>query len=367
MKYRLINGVLIALLIITGGVGIEWLLLTGSTPQSVIAAFQPPSRPVPIVYARPLFQTGVVFPRWGTSAYTSSDPNYAIGLNEIQNQTAARWIELTINLYQATTTSTKMGFQSYTLTPDALEEGIKTARAHGYHVFVAPLVTVGKDVWAGKIAFNTPNQAAAWFQNYWETLQPYLTAAAQAGAEQFALGTEFDGLERKWSVYWDKLIAEAHSVYPGILTYDMNFGVIKRTPIPSWLTNPLLTYVGVSSYFSLSSNPQRVDPSIVPILWYDDVQIPLDTFAAGLGKPVLISEIGYKNTSDALFQPFRRLTTAPPDPELQAAAYNAALQNSIHDPNIAGIYFWAWSMPPFSPNWLPAASVLHHWYTSPEA
>src|SRR5215472_9601480 len=100
MKHRLVNGVLIALLIITGGVGIEWLLLTGSTPQSVIAALQQPSRPVPVVYSRPLFQTRVVFPRWGNNAYTSSDPNHSIGLSDIQKQTAARWIELTVNLYQ---------------------------------------------------------------------------------------------------------------------------------------------------------------------------------------------------------------------------------------------------------------------------
>jgi hypothetical protein len=367
MKKRLINGVLIALLIITGGVGIEWLLLTGSSPQSVIAAFQPPSRPVPVVYSRPLFQTGVVFPRWGNNAYTSSDPNYLIGLNEIQNQTAARWIELTINLYQATPTSTKLGLQSYTPTPGALEEGIRTAHAHGYHVFVAPLLTVGTNLWSGQVGFNDPKQAAAWFQNYWKTLQPYLTAAANAGAEEFAIGTEFNGLERKWTVYWNQLIAEAHSLYSGILTYDMNFSVITRPHMPSWLTNPLLTYIGVSAYFSLSSNPQRVDPSLLPILWYDEAQTALDTFAARLGKPVLISEIGYRNASDAVYQPYLHSTTAPADPLEQAAAYNAALQDSIHDPYIAGIYFWAWSVPPFSPNWLPAASTLHHWYTSPEA
>jgi hypothetical protein len=365
MKHRLLNGALIALLIITGGVGIEWLLLTGSTLQAVISAFQPPARPLPVVYSRPLFQTGVVFPRWGTDAYTSSDPNYLIGLNEIQNQTAARWIELTINLYQATPTSTKLSSQSYTTTPGALEEGIRTAHLHGFRVFVAPLLTVGKNMWSGQVGFGDSGHAAAWFQSYWETLQPYLMAATRAGAEQFAIGTEFNGLERKWSVYWNQLIGEVHSIYPGILTYDMNFSVITRPHMPSWLTNPLLTYIGVSAYFSLTSRPQRVDPSLLPILWYDDAQIALDTFAVRLGKPVLISEIGYRNSSDALYEPYLHSTTAPPDPQEQAAAYNAALQDSIHDPNIAGIFFWAWSVPPFSPNWLPAANAFYYCYISP--
>src|SRR5215469_14285042 len=102
MRRRLLYGALIALLVISGGVSIEWFLLTGSTPQAVIAALQAPSQQVPVVYSRPLFETGVVFPRWGADAYTTSDPNYAVGLNEIQNQTGSRWVELTIDLYQAT-------------------------------------------------------------------------------------------------------------------------------------------------------------------------------------------------------------------------------------------------------------------------
>ena len=46
--------------------------------------------------------------------------------------------------------------------------------------------------------------------------------------------------------------------------------------MPTWLENPLLTYIGVSAYFSLTSRPERVDPSLMPILWYDDVETLLD-------------------------------------------------------------------------------------------
>jgi hypothetical protein len=367
MRRRLLQGALIALLVITGGVSIEWLLLTGSSPQAVIAALQAPAEQVPVVYARPLFETGVVFPRWGADAYTSSDPNYAIGLNEIQNQTAARWIELTVDFYQPTRTSTTVETESTTPTPEALEEGIRVAHAHGFRVFVAPLLTVSKSTWAGRISFTNPGQASAWFTSYWNLLRPYLVAAASAGAEQFAIGTEYYGLEANWTSKWNNLISEAHSVFPGLLTYDVNFDTLYERQLPTWLENPLLAYIGVSAYFPLVSRPERVDPSLMPILWYDDAEILLDNTSLRLGKPILISEIGYRNSSDALFNPFTRTTTASPDPAEQAGAYQAALQNTVPDPHIAGIFFWAWSFPPFSPNWLPAAGVLHHWYTSPAA
>jgi hypothetical protein len=68
-----------------------------------------------------------------------------------------------------------------------------------------------------------------------------------------------------------------------------------------------------------------------------------------------------------LYDPYLHSTSAAPDPEEQAAAYNAAVQDSVADPWITGIYFWAWSLPPFEPNWLPAAQVLHNWYNSPAA
>jgi hypothetical protein len=367
MRRRLLYGALIALLVITGGVSIEWLLLTGSSPQAVIAALQAPSQQIPVVYSRPLFETGVVFPRWGADAYTPSDPNYAIGLNEIQNQTAAHWVELTIDLYQPTKTSTLVEAESTTPTPQALEAGIHVAHAYGLRVFVAPLLTVGKGTWSGRISFTNPSQARAWFASYWTLLRPYLVAAAYAGAEQFAIGTEYYGLEGSWTSEWNNLISMAHAVFPGILTYDLNFSTLQQRQLPTWLENPLLTYIGISAYFSLTSRPERVDPSLMPSLWYDDVETLLDNTSERLGKAILISEVGYRNSSDALYQPYLHSTNAPPDPEEQAGAYQAALQNTVPDPHIAGIFFWAWSLPPFSPNWLPASGVLHHWYTSPAA
>src|SRR5579864_3046032 len=38
---------------------------------------------------RPQFQTGIVFPQWGTNAYSTTDPNWQIGLKDIQEQTGA--------------------------------------------------------------------------------------------------------------------------------------------------------------------------------------------------------------------------------------------------------------------------------------
>ena len=328
----------------------------------------------PIHSCQPLLQTGVVFPQWGTSAYTSTDPFWSAGLHEIQQQTRARWVEISFDLFQASTSSTQVMRTAQTPLPTAIAAGIRSAHLMGYQVFVVPLLTVGRvdgnpggspgpnlAAWAGSIHFATAQQAAQWFNSYWQALQPYVAAAAQAGAEQIAIGTEFQLLEAASPVLWEQLIQRVHDHFSGNVTYDRNWSSLSND-IPAWMHDPLLTAIGISAYFPLTQTSQRLAPAVLPALWSAAIRTRIDAFARQLGKPVLLSEIGYRNSADALYQPWMSTTHAPPDPQEQAAAYDAALQNSMHDPYIMGIYFWAWSYPVYQPNNLPAAHVLLKWY-----
>lgn len=362
---KALSATLSALLLISLAVAGEWFLLTGSTPHAVVAAIVPPTpSPVP---ARPFFQTGVVFPRWGLDAYGQTDANYPIGLRDIKEQTGARWIELTVNLYQPSYQSTQVVATQLAPTPTALAQGIRAARAMGFHVFVAPLITVGTSGWAGAIRYHDPRLTAQWFDNYWKALEPYVVVASDAGAEQFAVGTEMFLMER-WasSALWNKLIARARASFSGALTYDMNFTSVGPD-FPDWFMNPELTYLGVSEYTSLMAVDDRLEPAAAPALWRANISVGLDAFARLVGKPIVISEIGYTNSANTFYRPYRSVPASRPDPEEQAAGYNAALQNVLDDPYIVGIYFWGWSIPDFAPNWLPAQHMLHHWYTSSHA
>ncbi len=354
------------LLLIALGVSFEWLMLTNTSPQSVIAAIRGPLPAPAINYQRPTFQTGVVFPQWGADAYSPSNHNYAFGLGEITQQTAARWVELPVNLDQSNISSTQVSATSYTPTPQSVYQGILTAHRMGYHVFIVPLLSVGHGAWSGYVHFSSDADTQAWFTSYWRAYAPYVVAAQRAGAEQLAIGTEFTMLELASPSLWNTLIAKAHAIFHGRLTYDMNWSTLDSQP-PSWMFNPALGAIGVSEYLSLAPTSQRLDPALLPGLWKQLVRRRLDQLALRLGKQVVVSEIAYRNSSDTGYYPFVATTKAPADPTEQAAAYNAALQNCVTDPLIGGIYFWGWSIPVFAPNWLPAAQTMRHWYTSPLA
>ncbi len=316
---------------------------------------------------RPNFQTGMIFPQWGITAYSPGDANWHSGLKEIQDQTAAQWIEVPINFYQASMATTQVMTTEMTPTPDAVASGIRTARAMGYHVFVVPLLTVeGPLSWSGSIHYSTLAQTQAWFENYFQAYKPYIIAAAQVGADQLAIGTEDELLQEAPTSLWNTLIEQIHALFPGKLTYDINWSSLYY-PLPPWLRNPNLSAIGVSVYNPLTSTPQRVDPAQIPALWQKTISKQLDDLAAQISKPVIISEVGYRDSVYALYHPWQRDASAmaePPDPQEQAAAYNAALSNALVDPRITGIFFWGWSLPLYEPNFKPAAAVLYRWFTS---
>ncbi len=359
-------------LVLLLGICLQWLLLSTNSPwtlaSSTACAPQGTLSTVPTLALtgppRTTFQTGVIFPRWGTDAYTSQDAGWITGLQQIKQQTAAQWLGLSINLFQPSLASTRVQADPSTPTPDDISAGIRLAHARGYRVFVFPQLTVaGARSWAGNIEFPTRQLAQSWFNSYWQAFQPYVAAAAQANAEELAIGTEYELLQPAAPALWNQLIARAHALFAGTLTYDLNWSSLYY-PLPSWLLNPSLNAVGISLYAPLTDQPERLNPATLPALWQTTIGTQLDTFAERIQKPVLLSELGYRDSSDALYNPWETSSNAPDDQVEQAAAYNAALWNIMDDPHIAGVFAWAWEFPPFDMRCRLAAQVLHRWYTA---
>jgi len=326
------------------------------------------SRRPQVHYKRPDFEAGIVFPEWTPDGYGAK---WQQQLPAIQTQSGARWMEMTVFLSQATDNSTQVRTNQSTPTPQSFARGIKAARDQGYHVFVVPLMGVDSpaDQWAGTIQFSNYQDEAQWFDSYWKTYQPYAEVAAQNGADQLAIATEMVLLQQSApATLWNTLISRIHSVFPGTLTYDMDWSSLGQAP-PSWMSNTLLAVIGISEYLQLANDHTRVDPKDIPGLWKTIVKTALDNFSQQVGKSLVISEIGYRNTADALYQPWARYSTvSPPDPEEQAAACDAALINVIPDPHITGIFFWGWDgVEGFKLSGQPALAVLNKWYTSPQS
>lgn len=315
-----------------------------------------------------IFQTGICYKAHsGTATYGPYDQAWNAGLPAIKAQTGAKWIEMVVILYQLNVSSTTLYLGPNSPTPENVAHAIEQAHAAGMKIYMEPYVNVAENSNATQISFTDAGDAAAWFNSYWSAYKPYFEVAQQQKVEMAAVGSELYKMEGdQYADDWGQLISQIHSVYTGPLTYNLiteawtHDGVIGA--VPGWMRNPAITYLGVQEYTSLATQREPEPESLIALEWQQKVLPRIDAFAAASGKPLIITEIGYRNATDALFSPAVSVSTAPQDPALQAAAYQAALTATLGDPNIHGIYFFAWDEGVFTPS-SAALAVLQSGYS----
>lgn len=339
-------------------------IVTPRTPTAQAPLLSPtPSAPHLL---RPDLERGMVYPEWSSSAYGFGDSTWQQGVATMKTETGATWIEMPVVLRQSSASSLDLAADPNTVTLDAFGNGIQRATSLGYHVFFVPLTdVVAHGQWAGLIEYQSQQELQTWFNRYWNALKPYAEVAQQAGAEQMAIGTELEWLSQNAPAsLWNQLIARVRSVFKGELTYDMNWWPSLSNTPPSWFKNSDLKAIGLSEYMPLVDSSQWVDPNAMPALWKQKVGKQIDRFVALVGKPLILSEIGYRDTSDGLFNPYSGDSSAPSDEQEQAAAYAAALINVFADTHVIGIFFWAWdNVGRLGIIGHQAVQVVHRWYT----
>src|SRR5579875_193437 len=315
------------------------------------------------------FDRGIIYPQWSQDGYGTLDTQWQENIGTMKTQTGAQWIEIPVLFSQAASNSTVVEISPSTPGQQSFAEGIEKAHELRYKVFFVPLMQVRQPgAWSGSITFTKSEQVQAWFNSYWNTLQPYIAIAAHEHVEQMAIGTELQTLQQIIPErFWNQLITRIRSIFKNTLTYDMNWSSLDQ-PLAGWLKNPALTYIGVSEYIPLLNSPARIDPKALPALWQQKIKPELDALATKLGKQILLTEIGYRNSSDALYHTWEATSKAPSDPTEQAAAFDAALSNVFHDSRIAGTFFWGWDdVGRFAIVGQPAVQVLLKWYSLPQA
>lgn len=299
---------------------------------------------------RQVYEQGMAFPKWGTQVYGLNDSSFTSEVQTMRTQTTANWVGLIVSLDQNGDYATTVYAGGDTTTPDALYAGIQAARLAGLNVFVEPLLNVRQvsNNWSGLVTFSSHAQAELWFKSYWTTYEPFVKAAKAGGASQIAIGTEFAALETLYPDLWTWLARQVKATFGGAVTYDMDHSSLGKKP-PVWWKDPAISYLGVSMYSILQDTPHNVPASAIEKVWKSDVLPQMDAMSKQAGKPLILTEIGYRNTADCLTIPWLWKSSSPADPALQGTAYQAALAMAASDRHIAGIFFWGWQVGQFQP------------------
>lgn len=289
----------------------------------------------------------------------ATDPDWDYGplVAEIRARGATD-VLLVVNAYQSTRFASDIALRPGSSPSESnVARTLRQVRQAGMRSALMPVVrleTRTPHEWRGVIA--PADGLDAWFASYRRFVLPLLRIAAAEGAHRFVVGSELGSLER-YESRWRALIEEARAIFPGLLTYSANWD--HAADVQFW---GALDEVGLTAYFPLSRDAVPTDAGLARA-W----QTPLDEIRAlerRVGKPVLITEIGYSSRRDAAARPWDDSGAAEADLRVQQQLYRGFCDAFIETPSISGFYVWNWfgfggpRDPGFTPRGKPAATEL---------
>ncbi len=247
---------------------------------------------------------------------------------------------------------------------------IRAAHARHLSVQLKPHIWVRGGAWRARI---DPGDAAAWsrwFASYRAWLLHYAHLAAMERVEALVVGVELSSSVAQQPELWRALIADVRRVYPGRLLYAANWDTVSS--VPFW---DALDAIGVQFYPPLAD---RVGASLASLS--ERAGGALDAYAElsrSVDRPVVLTEVGYRSTSDAALRPHawpERDRAPSVDEAAQAQAYRALFRAVSERPFVRGVFLWKWFTDPntqeegptgFSLRGKSAEAVLRSVYASP--
>lgn len=252
-----------------------------------------------------------------------------------------------------------------------LRAEIQAAHARGLAVQLKPHIWIHGGAWRAQIDPGDDAAWARWFGTYRAWMLHYAHLASGEHVEALVVGVELGSAVRHVPELFRTLIRDIRAFYSGQLLYAANWDAVDE--VPFWGD---LDAIGVQFYAPLADRAHDTSAALVA-----HAGRALDAFEAvsrRVHRPVVLTEVGYRCASDAALRPHEwpERSTTQPDPEAQAAAYEALLGTVARRPFIRGLFVWKWFTDPatdeegpagFSPRGKPAAELLRRYYAAPRA
>jgi len=227
---------------------------------------------------------------------------------------------------------------------------------------VVRLQTRGPHDWRGVIA--PADGLDAWFDSYQRFVLPLAQIAESTGVQRFVVGSELGSLER-YEGRWRTLIADVRERFSRTLTYSANWD--RSHAVEFW---DALDEVGLTAYFPLASDGESPSSDSLADAWRTP-RAEIDALARRVGKPVLITEVGYASQRGAADRPWDDRSRAEVDLRLQQRLYRGFCDAFAETPSVSGFYVWNWfgfggpRDTGFTPRGKPAANELAKCFARP--
>jgi len=295
---------------------------------------------------------GITFVDWSPGGYAT--PAADASLTALA-ATGATDVAILVTTYQASPTADVPRVDDpRTPTPDAVAAACARAEALGLEVTLKLHVDLDDGAWRATI---DPRDPKAWFAAYDAFVLAWAKGAEACGASRLVLGTELAGTLHD-ETQWRELVARVRTVFGGELTYAASWD--EADLVPFW---DALDRVGVDAYQPVAGETRhgRLDVLAAWQPWLDRMH----RLARRTGRPVLLSELGYRSVEGAGRRPWAS-EGGVRDDATQADLYWAALEAMRTPRWLGGVLVWDWPAVPdpaldptgYTPRDKPAETVL---------
>lgn len=246
------------------------------------------------------------FPR--PNSYSSTAARKS--LKELLEIPEINYIQLRFFLFQENLESSEVS--PYQHQEKILTELIQEIHTKGKKVSLMPHIYTTTNLYVANI---NPQDKEKWFASYTKSLLIFAQLAEKEKVELFSIGNELTNIMKEES--WSNVIDSVREVYKGKLTIKLNCWYKKWQfeNILNWQWLNKLDYIGIAAYFDLTATN---DPSLEDLkqAWlYSRQKITivadLEKIAETFNKPILFSEIGYRNIDGTNIEPWNSEALPP--------------------------------------------------------
>ncbi len=303
----------------------------------------------------------------GMSVYQLQRNNYA----QVSSLVRANieWVALFPYVYQKNQHSEQMNIPDkvgiWNKRDSILIESIEKIHKKGMHVMLKPHLWMSEG-WRSNITLDSEVNWNTWFESYRKNVMHFAKMAELTNVELMCIGTELKSSVENQLDQWKNLITEIKEIYSGKLTYAANWDG-EFDMVDFW---DQLDYIGIQAYFPLTEN-KNPDLAMIKQGW--DVHIEkLESISKKYHKPILFTEVGYRNDIEATIKPWEwgsplSILFKKQSSKIPHLAYQALFEKLWHKEWFAGCYAWQWNSSDFPIKKTPSENTIAIWYSQNSA
>jgi hypothetical protein len=214
---------------------------------------------------------------------------------------------------------------------------VHQAHAEGLKVFLVPHLWVETGGWRALIDPGDDAAWARWTDAYRSFLLTWAEVAREGDVEMLSIGVEL----RSWvttprAASMLAIIEDVRRVYPGLLTYSANWDDVGDTAILG-----ALDLIGINAFYPLAEHEGASREELAA--GGRKVAASIEALAREVGKPVVLTEVGYTTRPDPAVKPWEwpdGMKDVKVDERAQAEAYRALIAPFLDARWCAGFFVW---------------------------